>query len=216
MSTLPLFDDMGEDHVQALGSRSCVLRGFARRLADELLKAIADVARASAFRHLVTPGGRLMSVAMTNCGTLGWTSDRQGYRYTVIDPDTGLTWPPMPDVFKRLAREAAAAAGFDGFEPDACLVNRYVPGTKLSLHQDKDERDHSAPIVSVSLGMPAIFMFGGLQRGDAVAKVPLFHGDVAVWGAEDRLRYHGVMPLKDHPHPDLGSQRINLTFRKAG
>ncbi|WP_431286173.1 DNA oxidative demethylase AlkB [Roseateles chitinivorans] len=216
MSTRGLFDDMGLDGVHELGPRACVLRGFARPVAGDLLKAINEVARISAFRHLVTPGGYTMSVAMTNCGALGWTSDRRGYRYSAIDPDTGSPWPAMPDSFKRLAHDAAAAAGFEAFEPDACLINRYAPGAKLSLHQDKDERDLGAPIVSVSLGMPAVFLFGGLRRDDPTAKVPLFHGDVAVWGAEDRLRYHGVMPLKDDPHPDLGSYRINLTFRKAG
>ncbi|WP_431262442.1 DNA oxidative demethylase AlkB [Roseateles chitinivorans] len=216
MGTLGLFNDMERDGVQALGPRACVLRGFARPVADDLLKAIEEVALISPFRHLVTPGGYTMSVAMTNCGALGWTSDRRGYRYAAIDPETGEPWPAMPDALRRLAHDAAAAAGFERFEPDACLVNRYAPGTKLSLHQDKDERDLDAPIVSVSLGMPAVFLFGGLRRDDSTAKVPLFHGDVAVWGAEDRLRYHGVMPLKDQPHPTLGSQRINLTFRKAG
>ncbi len=220
MSTRGLFDDMhidgAVDGVQEIGPGARVLRGFARPGAGELLKAIDEVVRTAPFRHLVTPGGYTMSVAMTNCGALGWTSDRRGYRYTTIDPDTGTPWPAMPDVLRRLAHDAAAAAGFERFEPDACLVNRYAPGTKLSLHQDKDEQDLDAPIVSVSLGMPAVFLFGGLRRDDATAKIPLFHGDVAVWGAEDRLRYHGVMTLKDNPHPDLGSHRINLTFRKAG
>jgi alkylated DNA repair protein (DNA oxidative demethylase) len=216
VNTLALFDDEDMGAVHQMGPRACVLRGFARPVAVDLLKAIAEVERTSAFRYMVTPGGYRMSAAMTNCGALGWTSDRRGYRYSPIDPETGSPWPAMPEVFRRLARDAAAAAGFDGFDPDACLVNRYLPGAKLSLHQDKDERDHEAPIVSVSLGMPAVFLFGGLQRGDATMKVPLQHGDVAVWGAEDRLRYHGVMPLKDNPHPDLGGVRINLTFRKAG
>jgi len=147
---------------------------------------------------------------------LGWTTDKRGYRYSKVDPDTGRLWPAMPAILDRLAREAAQAAGFPRFEPDACLVNRYLPGSRLSLHQDKNERDYDAPIVSVSLGMSAVFLFGGHERGDRAAKVPLHHGDVAVWGGEDRLRYHGVMPLKDCPHPLLGSQRINFTFRKAG
>lgn len=216
METLALFDDADDGAVQDMGPQARVLRGFARTVASELLAAIDDVARTSAFRHMVTPGGFTMSAAMTNCGALGWTSDRRGYRYTAVDPLTGNPWPAMPDVLKQLASKAAAAAGFDGFEPDACLVNRYAPGAKLSLHQDKDERDHVAPVVSVSLGMTAVFLFGGLQRGDKTQRVPLYHGDVAVWGGVDRLRYHGVMPLRDAPHPDLGSQRINLTFRKAG
>jgi alkylated DNA repair protein (DNA oxidative demethylase) len=165
---------------------------------------------------MVTPGGFEMSVALTNSGELGWTSDRRGYRYATLDPLTGNPWPPLPDAFVRLARNAAAEAGFPGFTPDACLINRYVPGARMSLHQDKDEQDYSAPIVSVSLGMPAVFLFGGHRRADKAQRIPLFHGDVVVWGGPDRLRYHGVAPLKDHPHASLGSQRINLTFRKAG
>jgi alkylated DNA repair protein (DNA oxidative demethylase) len=193
-----------------------LLRGFALPYVPELLLAITNIEAASPFRHMVTPGGFTMSVALTNCGALGWTTDRRGYRYTSVDPDTGEPWPMMPTVFARLANEAAAAAGFDGFTPDACLVNRYLPGSRLSLHQDKNERDYAAPIVSVSLGMRATFLFGGDARTDPTVKVPLYHGDVMVWGGADRLRYHGVMPLKDEPHALLGSQRINFTFRKAG
>lgn len=163
-----------------------------------------------------TPGGYTMSVALTNCGTLGWTSDAQGYRYTRIDPLSGQPWPDLPEAFLRLAQAAAADAGFPGFTPDACLVNRYEPGARLSLHQDKNERDYDAPIVSVSLGMPALFLFGGHARTDPAARVALLHGDVVVWGGVDRLRYHGVMPMKDTPHSRLGSQRINFTLRKAG
>ena len=165
-----------------------------------------------------------MSVALTNCGTLGWTSDRNGYRYTGHDPLSGEPWPAMPEVLLRLAVDSAAGAGFDGFSPDACLVNRYAPGTRLSLHQDRDERDLTAPIVSVSLGMSAVFLFGGSSRGGRPARVLLEHGDVVVWGGVDRLRFHGVMPIKEAPqalfetpeHPFLSGQRINLTFRKAG
>ncbi len=201
---------------EPIGPGAFVLPGFALPFAAELLPAIEAIAERSPFRHLVTPGGFTMSVALTNCGALGWTSDRRGYRYSATDPDTGQPWPAMPASFTRLAREAAAAAGFDGFAPDACLVNRYLPGTRLSLHQDKDEHDYGAPIVSVSLGMPAVFLFGGHQRADKTVRIPLAHGDVVVWGGEDRLRYHGVLPLKDAPHALLGGQRINLTFRKAG
>lgn len=193
-----------------------VLRGFAVPYVESLMPAVAEVEAVSPFRHMVTPGGFTMSVALTNCGALGWTTDRGGYRYTAIDPGSGRHWPTMPDVFARLAREAAAEAGFDGFEPDACLMNRYVPGARLSLHQDKNERDYDAPIVSVSLGMRATFLFGGVDRSDPTVKVALYHGDVAVWGGLDRLRYHGIMPLKGEPHPLLGNQRINFTFRKAG
>lgn len=214
--TPDLFDDPLREAREPLGPGAFVLPGFALPFVDELLPAIRALAGRAPFRRMVTPGGFTMSVALTNCGALGWTSDRRGYRYSPTDPDTGLPWPAMPESFARLAREAAAAAGFDGFAPDACLVNRYEPGARLSLHQDKDERDYEAPIVSVSLGMPAVFLFGGLERGDKAARIPLQHGDVVVWGGADRLRFHGVLPLKDQPHPALGSLRINLTFRKAG
>lgn len=215
-TTLALFDDPPRAAREPLGTGAFVLPGFALPFVDELLPAVRAVEAQAPFRHLVTPGGFTMSVALTNCGALGWTSDRRGYRYSATDPDSGRPWPAMPEALARLAREAASAAGFDGFAPDACLVNRYAPGARLSLHQDKDERDYGAPIVSVSLGMPAVFLFGGLARGDKAARVPLAHGDVVVWGGEDRLRYHGVLPLKDEPHPLLGAIRINLTFRKAG
>lgn len=199
-----------------LGRAAVVLRGFALAHLSGLMPAIERIATTSPFRQMTTPGGFTMSVALTNCGALGWTSCRRGYRYTSIDPDTGKPWPEMPKAWSRLAAEAAAEAGFDDFEPDACLVNRYLPGSRLSLHQDKNERDFDAPIVSVSLGMRATFLFGGHVRTGPMVRVPLNHGDVAVWGGVDRLRYHGVMPLKDEAHTLLGSQRINLTFRKAG
>ena len=200
---------------EQLGPHAWVLRGCALPHVAEILVAVAAIESASPFRHMLTPGGHTMSVALTNCGALGWTSDRQGYRYSATDPLTGQAWPAMPAALLRLAREAAAHAGFGQFTPDACLINRYAPGARMSLHQDRNEQDFSAPIVSVSLGMPATFLFGGRQRSDPVSKVTLVHGDVAVWGAGDRLRFHGVAPLKDKPHPLLGSQRINLTFRKA-
>ena len=165
---------------------------------------------------MVTPGGFRMSVAMSNCGALGWVSDRSGYRYDPIDPDSGLPWPAMPLAFRALATAAAAAAGFDGFDPDACLVNRYEPGAKLSLHQDADERDFTQPIVSVSLGLPATFLFGGARRADKALRIALVHGDVVVWGGPARKHYHGVLPLKAMEPARLGMQRVNLTFRKAG
>lgn len=214
MQTQALFDCPAQ--IQRLGPASMVLRGFALPYVRELLPAIEHIDAVSAFRHMVTPGGFTMSVALTNCGELGWTTDQRGYRYTAIDPDSGRPWPAMSDVFERLASEAALVAGFEDFKPDACLLNRYAPGARLSLHQDKNERDYEAPIVSVSLGMPATFLFGGHGRTDPTTKVPLQHGDVAVWGGVDRLRYHGVMPLKDQPHPIMGSNRINFTFRRAG
>ncbi|MBB5215942.1 alkylated DNA repair protein (DNA oxidative demethylase) [Parapusillimonas granuli] len=213
---LDLFHDARSGRCERIGPSAFVLRGFALPWVDELLPAISGIEAAAPFRNMVTPGGFTMSVALTNCGALGWTTDRRGYRYTDTDPATRRPWPAMPVPFARLAHEAAAAAGFAGFEPDACLINRYLPGARMSLHQDKDERDFSAPIVSVSLGMPATFLFGGHKRADKAAKVQLYHGDVVVWGGEDRLRYHGVMPLKHVPHPLLGSTRINFTFRKAG
>ena len=216
MSSLELFTTSEQDLRQCLGPATVLLRGFALPHVDALLPAIARIEAASPFRHMQTPGGFAMAVALTNCGALGWISDRRGYRYVATDPNSGQRWPPMPEAFARLATAAAAAAGFAQFEPDACLVNRYVPGTRLSLHQDKNERDYSAPIVSVSLGMRALFLLGGHARTDPTVKLPLEHGDVMVWGGVDRLRYHGVMPVKDAPHPLLGSRRINLTFRKAG
>ncbi|MGF2531086.1 DNA oxidative demethylase AlkB [Ralstonia pseudosolanacearum] len=218
MTTRDLFADHApaDDRRIALGEAAVVLRGFALAEAPALLAAIDDIARQAPFRHMVTPVGFEMSVALTNCGALGWTSDRRGYRYAARDPQTGQPWPPLPDCFLRLARDAAAAAGFPGFTPDACLINRYVPGARLSLHQDKDERDYGALIVSVSLGMPAVFLWGGHRRTDKTQRVPLFHGDVVVWGGPDRLRYHGVLPLKEAAHPLLGAQRINLTLRRAG
>ena len=214
METLELFETMAQN--QRLGPAAMLLRGFALPYVQELMPAIAVIDATAPFRHMVMPGGFTMSVALTNCGALGWTTDRRGYRYTGIDPDTGKPWPAMPQVFSQLASEAAKAAGFEDFEPDACLVNRYLPDSRLSLHQDKNERDYEAPNVSVSLGMRATFLFGGHARTDSTIKIPLHHGDVMVWGGIDRLRYHGVMPLKDEPHALLGSQRINFTFRKAG
>jgi alkylated DNA repair protein (DNA oxidative demethylase) len=214
--THELFAYQSESGREAIGRRAFVLRAFALPHVAALLPAIAAVARAAPFRHMLTPGGFTMSVATTSCGRLGWTSDPSGYRYTVTDPDTGQPWPAMPAAFRHLARDAAAASGFDAFEPDACLLNRYLPGARLSLHQDRDERDLTAPIVSISLGMPAVFLFGGNRRTDRTIRIPLLHGDVVAWGGEDRLRYHGVLALHDKPHPQLGSQRINLTFRKAG
>src|ERR1700730_11580706 len=192
-----------------------LLRGFALDNVAALLAEVEHIETAAAFRHLETPGGASMSVAMTNCGTLGWVSDRRGYRYTSHDPLSGQPWPPMPAVFSTLAESAARAAGFERFKPDACLVNRYVPGARLTLHQDKDENDFSAPIVSVSLGLPAVFLFGGNLRKDKHRRIPVRHGDVVVWGGPARLYHHGVLPLKNGHHPMLGRQRINLTFRRA-
>jgi alkylated DNA repair protein (DNA oxidative demethylase) len=212
-----LFDDVTDTPSrEAIGGHAFVLRGFARSCVPDLLLAIAAIERVAPFRQMVTPGGLTMSVGLTNCGQLGWTTDRRGYRYSAVDPQTGQPWPPMPELFLRLARDAAQTAGFDGFVPDACLVNRYRPGTRLSLHQDKDERDFDAPVVSVSLGIPAVFQFGGHKRADRPLRIPLFHGDMVVWGGVDRLRFHGVLPLTEDHHPLLGDQRVSFTLRKAG
>lgn len=199
----------------ALAPQACVLHGFALPAAEALLADIARIEQVAPFRHLVTRRGHVMQVAMTNCGSLGWCSDRRGYRYDSHDPDTGAPWPGLPHEMLTLAADAASAAGFDGYVPDACLINRYAVGTRLSLHQDRDEDDRVAPIVSVSLGLPATFLFGRLERTDPLVRVPLLHGDVVVWGGVDRMRFHGVLPVKPGWHELLGEQRINLTFRKV-
>lgn len=200
---------------EQLAEGAVLLRGRALAAAPELLAAVAAVATAAPFRRMLTPGGFEMSVAMTNCGTAGWVTDRKGYRYAPADPLTGAPWPALPACFLRLAGETATECGFPGFVPDACLVNRYEPGAKLSLHQDRDERDYGHPIVSVSLGLPATFQFGGPRRADPVRRVALRHGDVVVWGGASRLHHHGVLALKDGEHPATGRARINLTLRKA-
>ncbi len=199
-----------------LGPQAVVLRGWALPQAPALWSALQAVVAQAPFRHMLTPGGQSMSVPLTNCGALGWTSSRAGYRYRPDDPDSAQPWPAMPSAFGRLAHDAAQAAGFDGFAPDACLINHYAPATRLSLHQDRNERDFGWPIVSVSLGLPAVFLWGGARRADRCLRVPLFHGDVVVWGGRDRLRFHGVAPIGAGRHPMTGDRRINLTFRKAG
>jgi len=213
-----LFEDLPEPRLlrEALGPGTAILNGFAHGVEAELVSALKAVVERAPLRHMVTPGAFRMSVAMTNCGRLGWVTDRTGYRYDEIDPETGLQWPAMPPVFARLAAGAAREAGYSLFLPDACLINRYEPGARLSLHQDKNERDFDQPIVSVSLGLPAIFQFGGLERSDTTIRIPVIHNDVIVWGGPARLRYHGFAPLKGGSHPLLGCYRYNLTFRKAG
>jgi alkylated DNA repair protein (DNA oxidative demethylase) len=201
---------------EQLAPGAWLLRGFALDGMTANLAAIDHVQASAPFRHWVTRGGFRMSVAMTNCGGLGWVSDPHGYRYDPCDPLTGRAWPAMPSALLRLAQAAASAAEYPTFVPDACLLNRYVPGARLTLHQDKDERDFDAPIVSVSLGLPAVFLFGGDARTDRHRRVRLHHGDVVVWGGAARLRHHGVLALKEGHHEVLGSQRLNLTFRKAG
>ena len=215
--TADLFDSVAEAQPsrEEIADGAVLLRGFVKPIEHELIDAVRAIVAQSPFRRMTTPGGHLMSVAMTNCGERGWITDHTGYRYDPIDPRTGAPWPPMPPVFRDLARRAAEQGGFSGFAPDACLVNRYEPGTRLSLHQDKDELDYSAPIVSVSLGLPATFLFGGLARADKPRRYRLVHGDVVVWGGPSRLAYHGVAPLAEGEHALLGRKRINLTFRRT-
>ena len=216
--TAPLFETIEQPRLpkDGLGYGTAILNGFALEMEAALVAGIRACAEVAPFRHMVTPGGFRMSVALTNCGALGWITDRRGYRYGGIDPESGLPWPAMPASFLELATTAAEAAGFSSFHPDGCLMNRYEPGAKLTLHQDKDEKDFSQPIVSVSLGLPATFLFGGMERSDKTTRIFVIHGDVIVWGGPARLRYHGISPLKQGTHPLLGSFRYNLTFRKAG
>jgi DNA oxidative demethylase len=199
-----------------LGDGAVLLAAFARSVDESVVAGLRTIVERAPVRHMLTPGGRRMSVGMSNCGALGWVSDRAGYRYDSRDPETGLAWPQMPPIFASLAARAAERAGFAAFLPDACLINWYEPGARLALHQDRDEKDFEAPIVSVSLGLPAVFLFGGMRRSDPPRRVTLAHGDVVVWGGPSRLRYHGVMPLEGGHHPLVGSCRVNLTFRKAG
>jgi alkylated DNA repair protein (DNA oxidative demethylase) len=215
--TADLFDSLSDLRPvpERIADGAMLLRGFARPIERDLIAALRDIAAQAPFRHMVTPGGHQMSVAMTNCGNAGWITDRSGYRYDAIDPESGKPWPAMPSTFRELAGRAAAEAGFDGFSPDACLINRYQAGARMSLHQDKDERDFENPIVSVSLGLPAIFLFGGLKRANKPRRYRLEHGDIVVWGGPSRLFFHGVAPLADGEHMVLGRRRINLTFRKA-
>jgi alkylated DNA repair protein (DNA oxidative demethylase) len=208
-TTLDMFADAEPEQQprrEQIGEQSYVLRGFALPWLEQLLPELEAVLAAAPFRQMVTPGGFTMSVALSSCGTWGWTTDRSGYRYTRHNPQTGQPWPKMPKVFLEFA----------DFVPDSCLINRYIPGAKMSLHQDKDEGSYAAPIVSVSLGLPATFLFGGFERGDKSQRIGLQHGDIVVWGGVDRLRYHGVLPIKEGYHPQLGEQRINFTFRTAG
>ncbi len=200
---------------ETLAAGAVLLRGYVTPLEPVLRAALASIVDAAPFRHMVIPGGHRMSGAMTNCGDVGWVSDRTGYRYDAVDPESGRPWPAMPDPFRALAQRAAADAGYADFVPDACLINRYEPGARMGLHQDRDEPNRAAPIVSVSLGLPATFQFGGPRRTDPVRKVQLRHGDVVVFGGPSRLAYHGVLTLKNGDHPVWGAMRINLTFRKA-
>jgi alkylated DNA repair protein (DNA oxidative demethylase) len=205
----------GEPRDETIAPGAMLLRGFALPFVEDIRRSLTDIAAQAPFRHMATRWGAVMSVAMTNCGEVGWLSDRAGYRYDRIDPETSRPWPDMPACFRALASRAADRAGYPGFVPDACLINRYTPGTRLTLHQDRDERDYAHPIVSVSLGLPATFQFSGAKRRDPVRTFPVRHGDVVVWGGVLRLSYHGVAELKGGEHALLGNHRINLTFRRA-
>ncbi|HTX23474.1 MAG TPA: DNA oxidative demethylase AlkB [Steroidobacteraceae bacterium] len=200
---------------EALADGAVVLRRFASAHEQELLECVRLVTAAAPFRNMVTPGGCRMSVAMTNCGPVGWVTDRTGYRYDPLDPRTGRAWPPLPESLRTLAVGAAQSAGFAGFVPDACLINRYEPGTRLSMHQDRNERDFHAPVVSISLGLPATFLFGGQRRAERPQRVRLVSGDVVAWGGKSRLAFHGVAPLDDGEHPLTGRCRFNFTLRAA-
>jgi alkylated DNA repair protein (DNA oxidative demethylase) len=211
----PLFEGNSPSSREPLEEGAVLLRGFAFAEARTLIEEVERVAEVAPFRHLETPGGYTMSVAMTNCGRVGWVSDRKGYRYDPLDPETGKHWPAFPEAFLDLAVRAAAEAGFPGYQPDACLINRYAAGAKLGLHQDRDEKDAWAPIVSVSLGLPAVFIWGGKVRTGLTRRLRLESGDVVVWGGPARFVYHGVAPLKPGEHHLTGAARINLTFRKV-
>jgi len=210
-----LFEPAPRAAHERLAPGASLLRAFAARQAQALLEDLRELTARSPFRCMSTPGGLRMSVAMTNCGDAGWLTDRTGYRYAALDPVSDAPWPAMPSAFRELATAAAAAAGFSAFAPDACLISRYEPGARLSLHQDKDERDLESPIVSVSLGLPAVFLLGGHSRSDRPRRIALEHADVVVWGGPARLRYHGVLPLEEGQHPLLGRHRVNLSFRRA-
>ena len=215
---MDLFDDLPPEPDTAptsLGPGALLLRGFVLKEAPELLQAVEAVLQQAPLRHMLTPGGYTMSVSTSSCGPLGWVSDPRGYRYAAHDPLSGQAWPTIPAVGLALAQQAAARAGYPQFAPDACLINQYQPGAKLSLHQDRDEQDLSAPIVSLSLGLPAVFLFGTPRRQDRPQRYRLVHGDVVVWGGPSRLAFHGVAPLAEGAHALLGRRRINLTFRQV-
>jgi len=199
-----------------LGPGTTFFHGMIVSEAPAILEQIRQISEIAPLRHLITPGGKKMSVAMSNCGTLGWVSDHAGYRYQASDPLTQKSWPAMPALFLALAQRAAERAGYSGFQPNVCLINRYDIGARMGLHQDRDERDLTAPIVSFSLGLPATFIWGGLQRTGPTRRFTVEHGDVLVWGGPDRLRFHGVAPLKPGHHPLTGELRFNITFRQTG
>lgn len=213
---MDLFQDI-QPKKQSFAKDAYLLRGFVLGASEHLLLSdLQAVIKAAPLRNMMTKMGYSMSAAMSNCGTLGWVSDKSGYRYDAHNPEMGKPWPAMPNSFLQLAQNAAAECGFADFVPDACLINQYKIGASMGLHQDKDEQDFTQPIVSVSLGIDAVFLFGGIKRNDKTIKIPLQHGDVVVWGDTARLNYHAIMPLKANNHAATGAYRYNLTFRKAG
>jgi DNA oxidative demethylase len=215
LSMPTLFPSDATPTSEPIAEGAVLLRAFALHDAPQIIDELKTIAAKAPPRHMVTPGGHSMSVAMTNCGDAGWTTDRRGYRYATVDPETNRPWPPMPQTFSELATRAAAEVGYKNFHPDSCLINYYEPKSKMSLHQDKNEQDYSQPIVSVSLGLPATFLFGGMERSSPTRKMRMEHGDIFVWGGNSRMVYHGIAPLKPGNHPETGSWRINLTFRKS-
>lgn len=215
---MDLFDDLPlpiEDLHTTIGPGAVLMRGLGRADDVPLLQALESIIAQAPLRHPQTPGGYTMSIQSTRCGSVGWLSEPGGYRYATINPCTGQPWPPIPPCLMDFAIDAAAQAGYPGFVPDSCLINQYLPGNKLGLHQDRDERDLRAPVVSLSLGLPAVFLFGGLQRTGKTQRYRLAHGDVVVWGGPSRLAFHGVLPLAPGDHALLGQRRLNVTFRRV-
>lgn len=182
---------------------------------NPLMVQVERITKVSPFRKMMTPNGHYTGVALTNCGDFGWTSDRNEYRYSSSDPLNNQPWLAIPESFKALAKNAAHVAGFKDFEPDACLINQYLIGTKLGSHQDKNEKDFSQPIVSVSIGLSAVFQIFGNQRAGQAINYRLYDGDVVVWGNSARLCYHGVRTLSAAELDPTCQQRINITFRKS-
>jgi DNA oxidative demethylase len=214
-----LFDDLpllAEDLHTVLAPGAVLMRAFGRADDVDILQAVESVIAQAPLRHLQTPGGYTMSIQTTRCGSMGWVSEPGGYRYAPSNPSTRAPWPAMPQCLLDFAVRAATEAGYPDFVPDSCMINQYLPGNKLGLHQDRDERDLRAPVVSLSLGLPAIFLFGGLQRTGKTQRYRLAHGDVVVWGGPSRLAFHGVLPVADGDHALVGRRRVNVTFRKVG
>ena len=198
---------------QEILSDMYILRSFTS-LAS-LIDEVKSVVQRAPLRYMQTPGGKKLNISMTNCGEYGWISESSGYRYTKHDPTSGQKWPNMPESFQLLAMQAARKCDFNGFKPNACLINHYKLGRNLTAHQDKNEPDLSQPIVSVSLGMSARFQIYGDSRNNKPLEIELYDGDVMVWGRSARLIYHGVKTNHSIPHPILGTHRINLTFRSV-